>query len=643
MNLKRMVWNVLLVLLFAAPVTLDAETSGRTVVDLSGCGWTLDGEQVSVPHTWNTTDGADGTGPECGNSVAASSYARRRGTYRRSLPASRKKGRRQFIRCLGASQKATVCVNGVEIGRHSGCFTAFAFEATAFMKESDNVLEIEVDNLIDPNVPPYAGDFTLYGGLCRVVELIETDLVCIDCVTDGADGVIVEADANTGEVLARVSVDGGTNETHRFSFPDRKLWSPETPELYEIAVTVAQGGSTDTVRKTFGFRTAEFREDGFYLNGVKRKIRGVNMHSDLEGFGWALPQGQRARDVAMVKEMGADGIRAAHYPHADETYLECDRQGVLVWCEYPNIGTFPATETYRRNALQGIREMVSQLRHHPSIVMWSVSNEFKTNSLSTTAWVERLLTDFTSEIKRLDPSRPTVAATFQAFQTGPNSIPDALGFNFYPGWYRGEACEMRETIDAALALTPRKSIGVTEYGAGGNVDCHESVEVRNAPLAPFHSEEYQAWVHHFNYEDIKADPRVWGSYVWLMFDFGADSRREGSRFGLNDKGLVGFDHSTRKDAYFFYKANWTDAPLLHLAGKRMKGTTNSTVKVMAFWNGAGDVSLKVNGVSHGSVAPDSVRTAIWDDIALVPGQNEIEVSAGGFSDKAVWCFNGKDK
>lgn len=202
---------------------------------------------------------------------------------------------------------------------------------------------------------------------------------------------------------------------------------------------------------------------------------------------------------------------------------------------------------------------------------------------------------------------------------------------------------MRETIDAALALTPRKSIGVTEYGAGGNVDCHESVEVRNAPLAPFHSEEYQAWVHHFNYEDIKADPRVWGSYVWLMFDFGADSRREGSRFGLNDKGLVGFDHSTRKDAYFFYKANWTDAPLLHLAGKRMKGTTNSTVKVMAFWNGAGDVSLKVNGVSHGSVAPDSVRTAIWDDIALVPGQNEIEVSAGGFSDKAVWCFNGKDK
>ena len=635
--------TILLLLSFVMLDTLEAAALGRKVIDLSGGGWTLDGEQVSVPHTWNTTDGADGTGPECGNSVAASSYARRRGTYRRSLPASRKKGRRQFIRCLGACQKATVRVNGIEIGRHSGCFTAFAFEATPFMKESGNILEIEVDNLIDPNVPPYAGDFTLYGGLCRGVELIETDLVCIDCVTDGSDGVIIDADANTGEVVARVSVDGGTNEVHRFLFPNRKLWTPETPELYEIAVTISQGGGTDTVRKTFGFRTVEFREDGFYLNGIKRKIRGVNMHSDLEGYGWALPQGQRARDVAMVKEMGADSIRAAHYPHADETYQECDKQGVLVWCEYPNIGTFPATETYRRNALIGIREMVAQLRHHPSIVMWSVSNEFKTNSLSTTAWVERLLTDFTSEIKRLDSSRPTVAATFQAFQTGPNSIPDALGFNFYPGWYRGEACEMRETIDAALALTPRKTIGVTEYGAGGNVDCHESAEVRNAPLAPFHSEEYQAWVHHFNYEDIKADPRVWGSYVWLMFDFGADSRREGSRFGLNDKGLVGFDHATRKDAFFFYKANWTDAPLLHLAGKRMTETTNSTVKVMAFWNGPGDVSLKVNGVSRGSLAADSVKTAIWDGIVLSQGRNEIEVSAGGFTEKAVWLLNRKDK
>jgi beta-galactosidase len=619
--------------LFSAVVFVSA-LSARTVTDLSGSGWTLDGEAVVVPHTWNAKDGADGLGPVSGNSASAKSYLRRRGTYRRSLNVAQQQNRRQFIRCLGAAQKATVRVNGIEIGRHVGAYTAFAFEATKYLKQSGNVLEIEVDNFLDPDVQPSGADFTVYGGLYRGVELIETDSICIDCVTDGADGVVIEPNADTGEVVVRVSVDGGTNEIQRFSFPKPELWSPETPRLYEIAVTIAQEGSVDTVRKTFGFRKAEFREDGFYLNGVKRKIRGVNMHADLDGYGWALPAGQRARDIAMVKEMGADGIRTAHYPHADETYLECDKQGLLAWCEYPNVGKFTPTETYRRNALQGLREMVAQLRHHPSIIVWSVSNEYKTNAVST-AWVERLLRDFSSEVKRLDPSRPSAAATFQAFLTGPNAIPDVLGFNFYPGWYRRNADEMRETVDAALSVTDRKMIGVTEYGAGGNADCHASPEVRNAPRAPFHSEEYQAWVHHFNYEDLRDDPRVWGTFIWLMFDFAADIRREGSRFGLNDKGLVGFDHSTRKDAFFFYKANWNPEPMLHLVGTRMTATTNESVTVMGFSN-VGDVTLTLNGVQIGTKSPDSVNTVIWRNVKLIPGANSIRLTAGGIVREVVW-------
>lgn len=627
--------NIGLAVFLAVLGIARCRADGRVVTDLSGAGWTLDGEAVSVPHTWNAKDGADGIGPRFEDSASALSYVRQRGRYRRELPTVRQKGRRQFVRCLGAAQKATVRVNGMEIGRHVGSYTAFAFETTKCLNPSNNVLEIEVDNFVDPDVQPSGADFTVYGGLYRGVELIETDRVCIDCVTDGADGVVIESDADTGEVVARIAVDGGTNETQRFSFPNRELWSPESPTLYEIAVTVAQGGCTDTVRKTFGFRKAEFREDGFYLNGAKRKIRGVNMHADLDGYGWALPPGQRARDIAMVKEMGADGIRTAHYPHADETYLECDRQGLLAWCEYPNVGMFTPTETYRRNALQGIREMVAQLRHHPSIVVWSVSNEYKTNTTVTTAWVERLLKDFSDEVKRLDPSRPSAAATFQSFQTGPNSITDVLGFNFYPGWYRRNADEMRETIDDALAVTERKTIGVTEYGAGGNADCHESAEVRNAPLSSFHSEEYQAWVHHFNYEDLKDDPRVWGTFIWLMFDFGADARREGSRFGLNDKGFVAYDHTTRKDAFYFYKANWNQEPMLHLVGSRMTATTNSVVTVMGFSN-VGDVTFTLNGKLIGTKNPDCVNTVIWKDVLLTPGANHIRLDAAGLACEADW-------
>ncbi len=167
------------ILPFVSATAAGTRPAGRVVTDLSGDGWVFDGKPVSVPHTWNAVDGADGIGPKKSESVGAVSYARRRGLYRCSLPDARK-GRRYFVRCRGVCQKATVRVNGVEIGRHVGAFTAFTFEATNWMKPSGNVLEIEADNTIDPDVPPRVGDWTMFGGVYRKVELIETGRICID-------------------------------------------------------------------------------------------------------------------------------------------------------------------------------------------------------------------------------------------------------------------------------------------------------------------------------------------------------------------------------------------------------------------------------------------------------------------------------
>lgn len=606
---------------------------GRIVTDLSGSGWTFDGEAVSVPHTWNAKDGADGEGvPTSDESVSVATYARRCGIYRRALPCPRD-GKRYFIRCHGASQKATVRVNGEEIGRHVGAFTAFCFEATRMLRPCGNLLEIEVDNIVDRDVPPVRGDWTMFGGLYRKVELIETDRICIDCVTDGANGIVIDADPDTGDVVAYVSVDGGTNEVQRFSFPNPELWSPENPKLYTLDITMKQDGCMDSVRETFGFRKAEFRDDGFYLNGQKRKIRGVNMHQDMEGIGWALPEERYVKDIALVKEMGADGLRTAHYPHSWRTYDECDKVGLLVWCELPATDTMTPTETFRANAFMGLREMIAQLRNHPSIVTWSISNEYRTNAVVSHVWLKRCMTDLKAEAKRLDPSRAVSAATYKLTLPEINAIPGVLGWNCYPGWNNRRT--MEDCLDGIKKVSERRTFSISEYGAGGNVDCHDSAEVPVVVKSPFHHEEYQAWVHHAQYKVLQADPRIWGTFAWLMFDFAADIRREGSRFGLNDKGLVARDHTTKKDAFYFYKANWNPSPMLHLVGTRMTDTTNGVVTVMGFSN-VGDVTFSLNGTVFGTKRPDRVNTVIWRNVPLVPGRNRVRLDAAGIACEAVW-------
>ena len=627
----------------------------RNVTSLSGDAWTVDGEPCTVPHTWNAVDGADGFGDSRQTPSSSDSYERRVSVYARRLP-DPSPGKRYFVRCDGASVKATVRMNGKEVGRHVGAFTAFVFEVTSALKDSGNMLEIEVDSRFDPDVPPYSADFTMYGGLYRDVSLVETGPVCFDSMPDGGPGVVVDADSATGTVRVTPRVSGakspvfavrvegpgldgpvsGKGLAVRVSTP--RLWTPETPNVYTATVVVKDGESKDKVTVPFGFRSVGFGEDGlFRLNGKVRKIRGVNYHQDREGKGWATSAADRESDVRKIKELGADGIRTAHYPHSGDVYDWCDRLGLLAWIEMPNVNIMPATAAYHENAMRLAAEVVAQYRHHPSIFLWSTSNEIKLirkpeENAAATA-LEREVDAF---VRKTDPSRPTALATFKPKQTEFNAIPVAVGFNFYPGWYRSEPDKMGESIDEALAENPTlKSICVSEYGAGATPGQFETPDSRNAAGAPFHSEGWAARVHHENYRGIAADPRVWGSFVWLMFDFGSDTRREGGRFGLNDKGLVGFDHETKKAPYWLYKANWTKDPTLRLVGEGRHVTTNESVTVMAFSN-VGDATLRVNGKVVGAQAVDEVSTAVWRNVKLRDGDNEIRVEAGGFQSSATW-------
>ena len=620
------------------------QTSARTVTVLDG-GWTADGAPVAVPHTWNALDASDGEGraenwAQVGYSSGALSYERKTVVYRRALPDA-KPGRRYFVRCGGASIRAEVKVNGVTVGSHVGAFTAFCHEATAAMKPSGNTLEIAVDNGFDPDVQPIHADFSVYGGLYRVPELIETAAVCIDPVTDGARGVRIDADPATGRVTAYVSVLGGTNEVQRFRFPNPRLWSPESPNLYTLRVTVRQKGCEDSLDVRFGFRMVEFRKDGFYLNGVKRRLRGVCRHQDRAGRGWGRSREDETEDIRWIKLMGADAVRTSHYPQSEAFYDLCDENGILVWTEVPNVNGLTFTEKARENELREAREMVQQNRNHPCIFTWGIFNELYNMPMKESP--EPRMVALRDYVKSLDPSRSVTAASNSIRRKELNAISDIIGFNLYPGWYGESADKMGEIIDKAFKLNPsRTTVAISEYGGGCSFGQHADAKARPPRSdSPFHPEEYHAYLHWGNYGGISRDPRIWGSFVWVMFDLASDARREGAVFGMNDKGMVTWDRMNAKDAFYFYKANWNPSPELHLVGSRMTQTAQDKGTVMAFSN-VGRVALYLNGKLYGEKDPDDVKTVVWENVPFRMGLNEIEVRAGTFRKCARWTRRSPD-
>ena len=640
-------WRAMAIGICGLMVSARAEADGagiRRVTELSGPGWTLtesDGGSsvVSVPHSWNVEDGCDGKGvlsseQKRKNSSCASSYERKRVVYSRALP-DPKEDRRYFVRCDGASITAVVKVNGRQVGEHLGAFTAFCFEVTDALRAKDNRLEIVVDNFSRDDVaPPVNADFTMYGGLHRKVWLLETPRVCIDPTRDGGSGVRLFPNPDTGEVRAEIAVSGGADETRTLRMKDFRLWSPETPVVYTQRFEIASG---DAVVETFGFRKVEFRKDGFYLNGVRRKLRGVNYHQDREGRGWAVSDGDRAADITEIKKLGADAVRTAHYPHAGRTYSLCDEKGLLAWCEQPNVNGLRFNDAFRSNAWRQTREMVVQLGNHPSVFCWSIFNELYNKVPMTEGKPEAMMEELRDYVKTLDPSRPVAAASDQVAKERLNLVTEVLGFNRYPGWYGGTPADMSARVDEIFAKNPSlTTLALSEYGAGGDVATQADALVPCLPKSDVHTEGYQAFVHVGDYRALASDPRVWGTFVWCMYDFGSDCRLEGRKWGRNDKGLVAFDHRTKKAAWHFYHANWTTSPELHLVGARGGLlTTNETLNVLGFSN-LGDVELVVNGRRAGVKTPDEVKTVLWRDVPLALGRNVVELKAGGRTASGVW-------
>ena len=311
---------------------------------------------------------------------------------------------------------------------------------------------------------------------------------------------------------------------------------------------------------------------------------------------------------------------------AKQGYDLMDKNGIIVWAEIPFVGPggyndkgFVDLPAFRANGKEQLKELIRQHYNHPSICVWGLFNELTELGDNPVEYIKELNVLAHQE----DTTRPTTSASNQMGDL--NFITDAIAWNRYDGWYGGTPADLGKWLDRMHKDHPKICIAISEYGAGASIYHQQDSLVKTVPTSWWHPENWQTYYHIENWKTISSRPYVWGSFVWNMFDFGAAHRTEGDRPGINDKGLVTFDRKVRKDAFYFYKANWNrEEPMLYLTGKRNTVRTQRLQTITAFTNQAG-AELFVNGKSYGKTTPDSYAILEWKNVELQPGENEIKV------------------
>ena len=546
-------------------------------------------EPVTLPHTWNAVDGQDG-----GND-----YWRGTAFYRKAFARPElQDGERVFIECRGAAMTAEIMLNGTQIALHEGGYSAFRADMTEFLQE-ENQIEISVDNGENDRVYPQKADFTFYGGLYRDVALVIVPAVHFELLKDGTPGIKVtpavdlqEKQANiiietwqngegevtftaAGQTRTVTPVDGHAQAV--FTLKNVHLWDGVgDPYLYTAAAKLDSG---DEISTRFGCRTIGFDpEKGFLLNGRVYPLRGVSRHQDRAGLGNALTMKDHREDMEIIREIGANTVRLAHYQHAQEFYDLCDEYGLIVWAEIPYITQHMPNG--RDNTLSQMRELVTQCYNHPSIVCWGLSNEITASGPATGDVMEnhRLLNDL---CHKLDPTRPTTMAHVFMLETDSPliDIADIGSYNLYFGWYLGELSQNDSFFDEYHAKFPSRVIGFSEYGADANPQFQSA-----APERGDYSESYQCVYHEHILRCIEKRPYLWATHVWNLFDFAADGRDEGGKHGVNQKGLVTFDRKLKKDAFYLYKAAWNKDPFVHICGRRYINRAEADTEIKVYSN-----------------------------------------------------------
>ncbi len=606
-------------------------------------GWEFTGPDgttttVDLPHTWNARDGQDG-----GND-----YWRGTCIYRThfAAPQFNTASHQVWIQFDGVNASAHVVLNGSPVCNHDGGYSTFRANITELLRD-ENELTVEVNNSKNDRVYPQKADFTFYGGIYRDVSLMVVSKnhfaldyfggpgIRITPTVQGADASVQVTTWHDGEGEVSIELlDAAGNTVATGKGPDitltifnAHLWNGvKDPYLYSCkARLVVNGTVEDETTTRFGVRS--FKVDpkkGFFLNGKSYPLHGVSRHQDRKGLGNAITREMHDEDMALIKEIGANTIRLAHYQHDQYFYDLCDEVGMVVWAEIPYISEHMPNG--RENTISQMKELIIQNYNHPCIVCWGVSNEITISTKDKKDMLDnhRQLNDLCHE---MDKTRLTTLACYA--MCGPFNrsahITDMVSWNLYLGWYVPGFILNDLWMGFFHLCFPNRPFGYSEYGAEGMPNLHST-----HPHRGDHTEEYQAKYHEYMLRCFKRHPWMWATHVWNMFDFAADARDQGGEPGMNHKGLVTFDRKTKKDSFYLYKAWWSDEAFVHICSKRFVERTGSTATVKVYSNQS-TVALYVNGNKVGEQTGEHVFTF------KVPlnGELHIQAVAGDRTDESV--------
>ena len=480
--------------------------------------------------------------------------------YKKSFDYQRRPNTRVFVYFGAANYLADVYLNGQKLGRHEGGFTPFNFEATDLVREGNNSLIIKVDNKRRRDaVPTLMTDWWNYGGLTREVKLIETPATflqnySIQLQKGSRDRIAGWVKLNGAKSTQKVTIaipeakiskafTTDANGYAQISFDAKlSLWSPEDPKLYEVLIE----SETDRVQERIGFRSIETRGTEILLNGQPVFLRGVCIHEEAPfRSGRAFSQEDARTLLGWAKELGANFVRLAHYPHNEAMIKEADRLGIMVWSEIPVYWTILwENQATLDNARNQLSEMIERDRNRAAIIVWSVANETPVGDARQT-FLRRLI----EHARSLDPTRLMSAAmerhyiegtTTQMIDDPLGEYVDVFGCNEYVGWYDGLPDKI-ERVEWKMKY--QKPLIMTEFGAEAPYGNHGDALTR-------WTEEYQENVYQHQVKMLKRIPFLRGTCPWILMDFRSPRRPlPGIQDFYNRKGLIS-DRGEKKKAFY---------------------------------------------------------------------------------------------